>query len=379
MTALRLSRNRCGICGEGVRSSVGAVFTAECSHAFHFPCISSRVRTQGCLVCPVCSVTWNDAPLLASSLQPPSPSPSPSPPAAPRPSASVPARRHRGRHSTRRDGERTSLGGSGGGGGGASINPKIYDDDESLQPSPTSQVADGLLQFNPIPEELEAEDGDKGDGDDDGIKAALTVVQDSLALVSTSRNHLTYVVSIKVKAPPLTPRPQSIAAAAPTLPVMIPHSLLDHPSCRPPIDLVTVLDVSGNMTATKLQMLKRAMRLVISSLGPGDRLSIVAFSVAAAKRLFPLRRMSRTGQRSARQIVDRLVICGTTQAQAQAQAQGDCSSASCMGDALRKATKVLEDRRERNPIATIMLLSDVQRQGHDQQKQQNVHATTPRR
>jgi hypothetical protein len=33
-----------------------------------------------------------------------------------------------------------------------------------------------------------------------------------------------------------------------------------------------------------------------------------------------------------------------------------------VGDALRKATKVLEDRRDRNPVATVMLLSDTQQQ-----------------
>ena len=34
----------------------------------------------------------------------------------------------------------------------------------------------------------------------------------------------------------------------------------------------------------------------------------------------------------------------------------------CVGDALRKATKVLEDRRDRNPVATVMRLSDTQPQ-----------------
>lgn len=56
---------------------------------------------------------------------------------------------------------------------------------------------------------------------------------------------------------------------------------------RASIDLVTVLDVSQGMIGEKLRMLKHAMRLVVSSLGPRDR--IVAFSiVAGAKRLFPI-------------------------------------------------------------------------------------------
>ncbi|KAM0915831.1 hypothetical protein ACQ4PT_010582 [Festuca glaucescens] len=43
------------------------------------------------------------------------------------------------------------------------------------------------------------------------------------------------------------------------------------------IGLVAVLDVSGSMAGTKLALLTRAMSLVIESLGPNDRLSVIAF------------------------------------------------------------------------------------------------------
>ena len=54
--------------------------------------------------------------------------------------------------------------------------------------------------------------------------------------------------------------------------------------------------------------------------------------------------MTSQGQRVAHRIVDRLVI-----------GQG-----SSEGDALRKATRVFEDRKERNPVASVMLLSNGQ-------------------
>nr|CAD1843541.1 unnamed protein product [Ananas comosus var. bracteatus] len=69
--SLLLSRqSRCGICQQSVRSGHGstAVFTAECSHAFHFPCISAHVRAQAhahggaALTCPACSAAWRQAP-----------------------------------------------------------------------------------------------------------------------------------------------------------------------------------------------------------------------------------------------------------------------------------------------------------------------------
>ncbi|KAG5051576.1 hypothetical protein JHK87_003774 [Glycine soja] len=91
------------------------------------------------------------------------------------------------------------------------------------------------------------------------------------AVISASRAHETYVLVLKVKAP--LPPPPSRSSAA--------------PSQRAPIDLVTVLDVGGNMIGRKFHMLKRVMRLVISSLGIADRLSIVTFS-ATSKRLLPL-------------------------------------------------------------------------------------------
>ncbi|XP_010934376.4 LOW QUALITY PROTEIN: E3 ubiquitin-protein ligase WAV3 [Elaeis guineensis] len=359
--ALHLSRSRCVICAQSVKAGGGtAVFTAECSHAFHFPCIAAHVRSSGggTLNCPVCSASWRQAPFLSS----------------------LGDHQDDELHSPVLVGDRKPLHcrrmsreDKRGGSEAEKSKPvsataavkKAYDDDEPLLPSTRTTQGGTNVLFNPIPEadeddgdELEAQEG--GDGfhgfltkdnnnnnsncsrspscratagtrmaDAGGVEVS---VMPEAALVSSGRRHRNYVVALKVKAP----------AAAPLL-----------SWCRrAPIDLVTVLDVSGGMTGAKIQMLKRAMRQIISSLGPADRLSMVAFSAAAAKRLLPLRRMSRPGQRSARLIVERLM------------ASSD-SPGLCVGDALRKATKVLEDRRERNPVATIMLLSDGQQQQHE--------------
>ncbi|KAM5575197.1 E3 ubiquitin-protein ligase WAV3 [Rosa sericea] len=328
-------RSSCGICLNSVKTGQGtAIYTAECSHAFHFPCIASYVRKHGSLVCPVCNSTWKDVPLLAMHKSPspdshPAANDTVSAPVTPKPKVE----------------EKKVI--------AESASPrytlKPYDDDEPLL-SPT--VGGRII---PIPEE-EEEEGAEDDveefqgffvnpntsssvkySDDPQINNGRDFrnnVQVRLlpeaALLSSGRGFETYAVALTVKAPP-APARQTTSA-----------SILD-PSLRAPIDLVTVLDVSGSMTGGKIQMLKRAMRLVISSLGEADRLSIVAFS-ASPKRLMPLKRMTAHGQRAARRIVDRLV----------------CGQGSSAGEALRKATKVLEDRRERNPVASIMLLSDGQ-------------------
>jgi uncharacterized protein YegL len=306
------------VCSRSVKSGgSSAVFTAECSHTFHFPCIAGHARSSsagGALSCPVCASPWRQAPFLAS------------------------LRPH-----CYDDRTAPSVGGG---------HTKVYDDDEPLVAPKAAGNGGG---FNPIPE-ADDEDNEEFRGifparpsraSSSGL--AVTVAPEA-ALVSSSRRHGKYVVAVKVKAPPSS-------SSSPR---------------RVPIDLVTVLDVSQGMMGEKLQTLKRGMRLVVASLGPTDRLSIVAFA-GAAKRLLPLRRMTRQGQRAARQIVDRLVVCASSQEQSESQQQGSA----CVGDALRKATKVLEDRRDRNPVATVMLLSDTQQQQQQETRKQHQQVRRP--
>ncbi|KAJ7965850.1 Zinc finger (C3HC4-type RING finger) family protein [Quillaja saponaria] len=344
-------RSSCGICLNSVKTGQGtAIYTAECAHAFHFPCIAAHVRKHGSLVCPVCNATWKDVPLLAihknlgsdseqkkqndvvdTNIQKPNAQEKITP-------VENSPRAFKIKHVEQKYSDLT----------------RSYDDDEPLL-SPTSGG-----RFIPIPE---ADENLEEEQDDDveefqgffvnptpssSIKTSFDDLQISgrdsrnvdvrlmpeCAVVSVTRTHGTYALALRVKAPP--PPQAARNSSSTTAPIL-------GPSQRAPIDLVTVLDVSGSMTGPKLHMLKRAMRLVISSLGPADRLSIVAFS-ACPKRLLPLRRMTAQGQRAARRIIDRLVCC-----------QGNS-----VGEALRRATKVLEDRRERNPVASIMLLSDGQ-------------------
>ncbi|XP_007047684.2 PREDICTED: uncharacterized protein LOC18611390 [Theobroma cacao] len=295
-STLRFSKGgRCGICAQSVKTGQGtAIFTAECSHSFHFPCIAAHIKKRQLLICPVCSTTWKELPLL-SLQQPEQPN-------------------------------KTSL---------KDIKTKsfrVYNDDEPLA-SPVS-----LSQFNPIPESEETEDDLEEEfqgffvtpkiGKEIGVNARNVEVRllQEAAMVAVGRSYESYVVVMKVHAPTVTRGVK-----------------------RAPIDLVTVLDVSGS--GMRLQMIKRAMRLVISLLSETDRLSIVVFS-SSSKRLMPLKKMSSSGRRSARRIVD---------------AQESNGQGMSVNDALKKAAKVLEDRREKNAVASIMILSG----GQDKQSQLN--------
>ncbi|GLT44208.1 hypothetical protein SLA2020_181190 [Shorea laevis] len=295
---LCLSKTRCGICLQIVKTGQGtAIFTAECSHSFHFPCIAAHLKQNHLQLCPVCSTGWKELPLL-----------------------SVQEKKAEPEAKLLKDIITKPL--------------RVYNDDEPLK----SPVA--LAKFNPIPESEETENDDeesehefKGFFVKDSItpKFSRQIAVNSrnvevrllpeAAVVALSRSYETYVVVLKVKAPVL-------------------------PAARgerhPPIDLVTVLDVSGRMSGSRLQMMKRAMRLLISTLSETDRLSIVMFS-STSKRLLPLRRMTSSGRRSARRIIEEL---------------GSNGQGMNVNDALKKAAKVVEDRREKNAVATIMLISD---------------------
>ncbi|KAI5441096.1 hypothetical protein KIW84_010526 [Lathyrus oleraceus] len=134
---------------------------------------------------------------------------------------------------------------------------------------------------------------------------------------------------------------------------------------RAPVDLVTVLDISGSMAGTKLALLKRAMGFVIQNLGTNDRLFVIVFS-STARRLFPLCKMTDSGRQQALQAVNSLVANGGTN----------------IAGGLRKGAKIMEDRKEKNPVANIILLSDGQdnytvgSSGNDQ-PQPNYHLLLP--
>ncbi|XP_051128472.1 probable E3 ubiquitin-protein ligase WAVH2 [Andrographis paniculata] len=60
------NKNLCAICLDPLNYSSGgspgqAIFTAQCTHAFHFACISSNVR-HGSVTCPICRAHWTQLP-----------------------------------------------------------------------------------------------------------------------------------------------------------------------------------------------------------------------------------------------------------------------------------------------------------------------------
>ncbi|KAI5575270.1 hypothetical protein BDE02_10G200000 [Populus trichocarpa] len=304
------SKQTCSICLAKMKQGDGhAIFTAECSHSFHFHCISSNVK-HGNQLCPVCRAKWKEIPFQAPTLDP----------LPGRASAGWPQTDalmtmvHRLPPPPRRDLNRRHV----------SLlqapEPSVFDDDESLDLQPASS---------------ERSSGNKNDAGHNPAKTVeiKTYPEVSAASCSNSYDNFTVLVHIKAAATVGRLNPRGNQASLPQL----------SQTPRAPVDLVTVLDISGSMAGTKLALLKRAMGFVIQNLGSNDRLSVIAFS-STARRLFPLRRMSDTGRQHALQAVNSLVANGGTN----------------IAEGLRKGAKVMEDRREKNPVASIILLSDGQ-------------------
>ena len=298
-----------------------AIFTAECSHSFHFHCIASNVK-HGNQLCPVCRAKWKEIPFSGPSLDPIPGRVSPSPINWPQNDAlmAVVHRLPLPQPQPRRDLNRRHV---------VPLyqapEPGIFDDDESLNHQTV------LSERGP---------SSKSTKDTDAVRAMEIKMYPEVSAAPGSNAYSNFTVLVHLKATAAT-----AAAAARSQNVSRNQASLTQISQTPraPVDLVTVLDISGSMAGTKLALLKRAMGFVIQNLGSNDRLSVIAFS-STARRLFPLCRMTDSGRHQALQAVNSLVANGGTN----------------IAEGLRKGAKIMEDRKEKNPVASIILLSDGQ-------------------
>ncbi|KAH7662674.1 Zinc finger RING/FYVE/PHD-type protein [Dioscorea alata] len=288
------TENFCAICRTTINTGQ-AFFTAECSHIFHFKCIGLNVK-HGNHVCPICRAKWKEVPFHGSQNSDHSHGRARVRPVnVPHDQDYTMIIRPPYRDSSRRKANLASL--------YQSSEPASFDDDEplNLQSNTTKETRHGCADKVEMKTELE------------------------YSAIPKSAIEENFAVLIHLKAPRADTE-------------HIPGK-----TTRAPVDLVTVLDISGSMAGSKLALLKRAMGFVIQNLGPSDRLSVIAFSVTG-RRLFNLRRMTESGRQLALQAVNSLVASGGTN----------------IADGLRKGVKVIEERKEKNPVCSIILLSDGQ-------------------
>lgn len=300
-------KGTCAICLYTMNPGQGhAIFTAECSHSFHFHCITSNVK-HGNQICPVCRAKWKEVPFQ-------------------NPTSNMPHDMSRiNQVSPRDEGWTTVIRRLPSPQGDTArhisslyhvTEPAIFDDDEAL---------DQQTSITPH----------KNEANHDTINTVEIKTYPEVSAVPKSASHDAFAALIHLKAPHSS-RKQNVDGNNTGSPPPVENS-------RASVDLVTVLDVSGSMAGTKLALLKRAMGFVIQNLGPSDRLSVIAFS-STARRIFPLRQMTDTGRQQALQAVNSLVSNGGTN----------------IAEGLRKGAKVFADRKSKNSVSSIILLSDGQ-------------------
>ncbi|KAL2507514.1 Zinc finger (C3HC4-type RING finger) family protein [Forsythia ovata] len=298
----KYSERTCTICLASMKPGHGhAIFTAECSHSFHFHCITTNVK-HGKRSCPVCRAKWKEIPHQSLVSDKPHGKPSINNMSWARDDAWLTVIRRLPPSRVDANLHISSV--------FRPVEPRVFNDDEHISLLPDVTLLSG---------------NDMADEHSVGVVEVKTYPE--VSAVPKSAFHNNFAVLIHLKAP-VTTRSRL--------------SGIDRTS-RAPVDLVSVIDVSGSMAGSKLALLKRAMGFVIQNLGPSDRLSVIAFS-STARRLFGLRRMTDTGKSEALQSVNSLRSNGGTN----------------IVDALKKGGKVMTDREWKNPVCSMILLSDGQ-------------------
>ncbi|XP_052181280.1 E3 ubiquitin-protein ligase WAV3-like isoform X2 [Diospyros lotus] len=326
------TKNLCAICldplnyGIGTTSPCRAIFTAQCSHAFHFACISSNIR-HGSVTCPICRAHWTQLP---HSLNPP--------PSYPYSFNQTDPILQILDHSiaTFRVQRRSFL------------RSARYDDDDPIEPDygPPNhpRLRFTLVRVPPLTQH----------------PCHPSCSHHYLQVTRPGSSRRGSHIGIALPQPPRSSISSSsyspLAAAAPGTTVGqyfgAPDRRKPHYPCstnraylsvtlahQPATDLVLVASPNG----PHLRLIKQAMALVVFSLRPMDRLAIVTYySASSAARVFPLRRMTSHGKRTALQVIDRLFYSGHVDPT----------------EGLRKGVKILGDRAHQNPESCILHLSD---------------------
>ncbi|XP_059667077.1 E3 ubiquitin-protein ligase WAV3-like [Cornus florida] len=302
------TKNLCAICLDPLSYGTGAspgqaIFIAQCSHAFHFACISSNVR-HGSVTCPICRAHWTKLPRNLNT--PGSLSCNTTDPILQILDDSI---------ATFRVHRRSFL------------RSARYDDDDPIEPDHAPNHT--RLHLTLIPAPLTHQSFHPCSNQALQVNGPNSYHPCGIS----SLQHLSSSSSLLAAPQHFAPNGQtpylSSSNSRAYLSVTLAH--------QQATDLVLVASPNG----PHLRLIKQSMALVVFSLRPIDRLAIVTYS-SAAERVFPLRRMTSYGKRTALQVIDRLLYTG------QADPTGG----------LRKGIKVLGDRAHKNPQSCILHLSD---------------------
>ena len=120
-------------------------------------------------------------------------------------------------------------------------------------------------------------------------------------------------------------------------------------------DIICVIDVSGSMSGEKMELVKKTMMMLIESLSPSDRLSILTFENVGS-RITPLKPLKKENIEYFRNHVNQLTPRGGT----------------CIIEGMELAFKTIRDRKIANQATSIFLLSDGQNNCGSERAEESV-------
>ncbi|CAD8149367.1 unnamed protein product [Paramecium octaurelia] len=117
------------------------------------------------------------------------------------------------------------------------------------------------------------------------------------------------------------------------------------------VDLICLIDKSGSMNGQKIAMVKQTLALLLDFLNENDRYQLITFE-SQAQRLTPLKRVTDGNKQYFKQVIQTINSGGGT----------------TIGSATEIAFRQIQQRKYRNNVTSIFLLSD----GQDDQANQRI-------
>ncbi|KAL4512657.1 hypothetical protein ABPG72_020494, partial [Tetrahymena utriculariae] len=151
-----------------------------------------------------------------------------------------------------------------------------------------------------------------------------------------------------------------------TIPIMVSVKSLDQTNnmeaelnlLQPNLDLICVIDNSGSMSGCKIENIQNTILQLIEMLNENDRLSLITFNSYAAK-LCGLRKVDNQNKENLQAITKQMCARDGTD----------------ITNGLKIAFQILQNRKQKNQVSSIFLLSDGQDDGSDI-KIRNILQTT---